>query len=119
MKKTLILGATTNTARYAYKAAEKLTNYNHPIVPVGIKKGEVFGEQIINSKAIQIDVDTITMYVGPKNQEEWYEYIVETKPKRVLFNPGTENPILQHKLKEEGIEYEEACTLVLLNLGEY
>lgn len=119
MKKTLILGATTNPTRYAYKAAERLTKHSHPIVPVGIKTGEVFGEEIIKSKDIQTDIDTITMYVGPKNQEEWYEYILETKPKRVLFNPGTENPILQHKLKEEGIAYEEACTLVLLNLGEY
>ncbi len=119
MKKTLILGATTNELRYAYKAAEKLNEHNHLIVPVGIKKGNVFGKEIINSKEIQLGIDTITMYIGPKNQEEWYDYILETQPKRVLFNPGTENLILQHKLQDEGIDFEEACTLVLLNLGEY
>ncbi len=119
MKRTLILGATTNIERYAYKAAKRLTQHKHPIVPVGIKKGEVFGEVILNTKDLQKEIDTITLYVGVRHQPEWYGYIVETNPRRVIFNPGTENPELQTLLKENEIPYEEACTLVLLSLNAY
>ena len=119
MKKTLILGATTNPSRYAYLAAESLTNKDHEIVPVGIKKGEVYGKEIINHKEIQEDIDTITLYVGPQNQGEWFDYILSTKPKRVIFNPGTENPELAQKLQAAGIEPVFACTLVMLSVGNY
>jgi predicted CoA-binding protein len=123
-KKTLILGATPNPTRYAYLAAEKLTNKKHEIVPVGIKKGEVFGSQIeyqteSQDLTIHTDIDTITLYVGVKNQAEWYNYILETKPKRIIFNPGTENPELMKKAQEVGIEVEAACTLVLLGSNQY
>lgn len=123
-KKTLILGATPNPTRYAYLAAERLTNKKHEIVPVGIKKGEVFGSQIEYQTenqdfTIHTDIDTITLYVGVKNQPEWYNYILETKPKRIIFNPGTENPELMKKAQEAGIEVEAACTLVLLSSNQY
>lgn len=119
MKKTLILGATTNTERYAYKAAHKLNTHGHQIVLVGIKKGELLGETIINNKEIVSGVDTVTMYIGKRHQAEWYEYIIKTNPKRILFNPGTENEELVSLAKENGIETEEACTLILLNTGQY
>lgn len=120
MKKTLILGATTNTDRYAYLAARLLTQKGYSIVPVGIKNGEVFGESIEKDKnKIFEDIDTITMYVGVANQAEWYDYILQTKPKRIIFNPGTENPELYKKAQTEGIECIEACTLVMLNTGQY
>lgn len=119
MKKTLIIGATTNPDRYAYKAAENLKRHNHPIVPVGIREGEVFGEKIINTKEIQKDIDTITLYVSPENQKDWYDYIIKTNPKRIIFNPGTENAELQKLLSENNIAFEEACTLVLLNTNQY
>ena len=119
MKKTLILGASTNPERYAYKAAHKLNSYRHPIVLVGIKKGEVLGQKIINTKEIISDVDTITLYIGKRHQAEWYEYIIETKPKRILFNPGTENDELVALAQEQGIKTEEACTLVLLSTAQY
>lgn len=119
MKKTLILGATTNPSRYAYLAAESLTGKGHEIVPVGIKKGEVFGKEIVNSKEIQPEIDTITLYVGPQHQAEWYDYILSTRPKRVIFNPGTENPDLIRLLKENKIEPVMACTLVMLSIGNY
>ncbi len=119
MKKTLIVGATPNQDRYAYKAADKLTAAGHEIVPFGIKKGEVFGQTIINDWQDFQGVDTVTMYVGPARQDEYIDKIIALKPKRVLFNPGTENPVFQEKLTEAGIEFEEACTLVLLSMNAY
>ncbi|AFM02925.1 putative CoA-binding protein [Bernardetia litoralis DSM 6794] len=123
-KKTLILGATPNPTRYAYLAAEKLTNKKHEIVPVGIKQGEIFGQKIevqtqTDDLIIHTDIDTITMYVGLRNQPEWYNYILETNPKRIIFNPGTENPELVRKAQEIGIKTEIACTLVLLSSNQY
>jgi predicted CoA-binding protein len=119
MKKTLILGATDNPTRYAYQAAHRLTRAGHPIVPVGIKNGQLVGQNIINHKDIQTDIHTITLYVGTHNQTEWYEYILKTKPKRIIFNPGTENPELQNLAESQGIETIEACTLVMLSVGNY
>jgi hypothetical protein len=123
-KKTLILGATPNPTRYAYLAAEKLTNKKHEIVLVGIKQGEVFGQPIevqtqTNDLTIHTDIDTITLYVGLRNQPEWYNYILKTQPKRIIFNPGTENPELMKMAQEAGIEVEVACTLVMLGSGQY
>ena len=118
-QKVLVLGATTNTERYAYLAAEMLTEKGHQIFPVGVRKGEVFGETIINTKEILPEIDTITLYIGPKLQEEWEDYLLETKPRRVIFNPGTENEKLKTKLENAGIETENACTLVLLRTGGF
>ena len=120
-KKTVIIGATTNPSRYAYFAADRLTKAGHDIVPVGIKKGEVFGEEILDireSPKVE-NVDTITMYLGPQNQPEYYDYIVGLNPKRIIFNPGTENPELVKKAQEAGIETDYACTLVMLGSGTY
>ncbi len=118
-KKTLIIGASENPERYAYKAAHSLVQHNHPIVNVGIKSGVVAGEQIHTDKPILADIDTITLYVGAKNQPEWYDYILKTKPKRLIFNPNTENPELSNLATAAGIEPVEACTLVLLATGQY
>ncbi len=120
-KKTVIIGATNNPSRYAYLAAERLTRAGHEIVPVGIKKGEVLGEEIRNIREEpQIsDVDTITMYIGPQHQPEYYNYLIGLNPKRVIFNPGTENPELVRQLKEKGIASEYSCTLVMLGSGVY
>ena len=119
MKKTLVLGATPNPDRYANIAANKLVRYGHEIVNVGLKTGTVAGVPIEKPEVIHSDIDTITLYVGPHNQGPLYDYILNTKPKRVVFNPGTENDELEDKLKENGIETEEACTLVLLSTGQY
>ncbi len=119
MKRTLILGATTNPSRYAYLAAESLTTKGHEIVPVGIKKGEIFGKQIVTSQEVQPDIDTITLYIGPQHQPEWYGYIMATRPQRIIFNPGTENPELAEMARKEGIEAISACTLVMLSVGNY
>lgn len=120
-KKTVIFGATTNPQRYAYLAAERLTNHQHEIILLGIKKGEVFGQKIIdiNGKPDIEDVDTITMYVGPQNQKEWEDYLLSLLPKRIIFNPGGENPSLERKAQDKGIEVLEACTLVMLASGQF
>ncbi len=119
MKRTLILGATPNSSRYAYLASNKLVKHGHEIINVGIKEGEVAGVPIEKPEIIHEDVDTITMYVGPRNQTSLYDYILNTNPKRIIFNPGAENPELEAKAREQGIETMEACTLVLLSTGQY
>lgn len=118
-KKTLVLGATPDPGRYAFLASNKLVNHGHPIINVGIKKGEVAGVPIEKPEKIHDDVDTITLYVGPHNQTPLYDYILQTKPKRIIFNPGTENPELEKMAEDKGIETLYACTLVMLSTGEY
>ena len=119
MKNTLIIGATPNPARYAYRAAQMLKSKGHSIVNIGIKNGEVAGVTIEKPGVIHSDVHTITLYIGPDLQTEYFDYILQTNPKRVIFNPGTENAQLETVLKENGIEPVEACTLVLLATGQY
>lgn len=118
-KKTLILGATPDTSRYANLAANRLVGRGHTIVNVGIKTGEAAGVAIEKPETIHNDIDTITLYIGPQNQPPLYNYILNTHPKRIIFNPGTENAELQRMAEEKGIETENACTLVLLSIGQY
>jgi predicted CoA-binding protein len=118
-KKTLILGATPDSSRYAYLAANRLVRTGHPIVNVGIKKGEVAGVDIEPAEDIHSDIDTVTLYIGTRNQPPLYDYILATNPKRIIFNPGTENPELRRMAQERGIETISACTLVMLSTGEY
>ena len=119
MKKTLILGATTNPSRYAYLAANRLVQAGHQIINVGIKSGEIAGESIQSFETVHVDINTITLYLGPQNQKKYYKYILKTNPKRIIFNPGTENPELEELAKKQGIEVLEACTLVLLATNQY
>lgn len=120
-KKTVIIGATTNPSRYAYLAASMLKEYQHTIVPVGIKKGVVQGEKILSiyDRPAIDGVDTVTLYIGPQHQPEHYNYILNLKPKRVIFNPGTENNEFEKLIEESGAEALQACTLVLLRSGQY
>jgi predicted CoA-binding protein len=118
-KKTLVLGATPNESRYANLAANRLVRSGHSIVNVGLKNGEVAGVPIEKPDTIHADIDTITLYVGPQHQEELYDYILATHPRRIIFNPGTENSELRRLANEKGIETEYACTLVLLSIGQY
>jgi len=119
MKNTLIIGATPNPTRYAYRAAQMLKAKGHSIINVGIKSGEVAGVAIEKQGEVHHDVHTITLYVGPALQEQYFDYILQTNPKRVIFNPGTENDELEVLLKTNGIEPVEACTLVMLATGQY
>ena len=119
MKKTLIIGASPNPSRYAYLAAQMLTSKGHKIVNVGIKKGTVSGVEIEEQGLIHKDIDTVTLYIGPRLQPGYYDYILQTNPKRVIFNPGTENVELESLLEQHSIEPVIACTLVLLSTGQY
>ena len=120
-KKTVIIGATPNQSRYAYAVAGRLAQYDYDFVPVGIKTGEIFGKQILNLRLRPEikDVDTVTLYIGARHQPEWYDYILSLKPKRVIFNPGTENDEFIKMVDDSGAEALEACTLVMLRTGQY
>ncbi|MDX5421097.1 MAG: CoA-binding protein [Hymenobacteraceae bacterium] len=121
MKKTVVLGATDNPTRYAYKAVHRLQQHGHEVVPVGIKhNAEVGGLPIVTDKNEPIDnVDTVTLYVGPQNQPVWYDYILSLKPKRIIFNPGTENRELERMAEDANIETLHHCTLVMLSMDNY
>jgi uncharacterized protein len=121
VKKTVIIGATTDQSRYAYLAAKMLTYYNNEIVPIGIKKGELFGSQILDifEKPKVDNVDTVTLYIGPQRQPQWYDYILNMKPKRIIFNPGTENDTFERMAEEQGVEVVQGCTLVMLRSNQY
>lgn len=120
MKKTVVLGASDNPTRYAYKAFYKLRAHGYEAVPVGIKNAKLDGEQIITDKNEPIEeVDTITLYVGPRNQPVWYDYILGLKPKRIIFNPGTENQELEQLAQDAGINTMHHCTLVMLATNSY
>lgn len=117
--KTLIIGASKNPERYAYKAAERLLAHNHAIELLGLKPDTIFGQVIDTEKKAYPDIDTVTLYVGPQRQPEYYDYVVSLKPRRVIFNPGTENEDFYKILRNNNIEVEIACTLVLLGTGQY
>ncbi|WP_346089218.1 CoA-binding protein [Sphingobacterium ginsenosidimutans] len=119
MKKTLILGASTNPSRYSNKAANMLRKHGHDIVNIGLSGGEVAGAPIEKKGEVHSDIDTVTMYLGEQNQKEYYNYILATKPKRIIFNPGAENTELEQIAMENGIKTERACTLVLLSTGQF
>lgn len=119
MKKTLVLGASDNPARYSFRAANMLKKHGYDVVPVGIRQGQVAGMSIHTDRPQEAGIDTVTLYVSPQNQPEWYDYILGLKPRRILFNPGTENPELELLAQQNGIQTEEACTLVLLSIGQY
>jgi predicted CoA-binding protein len=117
--KVLVYGASTNPSRYAYIATELLLQHGHEVSLVGIKKGEVLGLTIQQDQPVLKDIDTVTLYVGPANQEGLFDYLMALVPRRVIFNPGTENPDLERALENAGIQTEEACTLVLLHTGQF
>jgi predicted CoA-binding protein len=118
-KKTLVLGASTKPERYAFKAISMLIEKGHSVLAIGQNAGEVAGVKI-KTKAIPLsNIDTITLYLNPARQRDYYNYIVEAKPKRVIFNPGTENPELMQLLELNNIKSEVACTLVLLTTNRY
>jgi predicted CoA-binding protein len=119
MKKTLVIGASENLDRYSYKAILKLRQFGHEVVGVGLKKGQVADVPFGNEKQHFNNIDTVTLYVGPARQKDYYEYIIELKPLRVIFNPGTENEQFETLLKNNNIEPITACTLVMLATGQY
>lgn len=118
-KKTLVLGASANPSRYSFLAVNKLRRHGHPVVAIGRKKGIVSDVQIGTEKESLEDVDTVTLYLNPTHQKEYYDYIISLRPNRIIFNPGTENEELYNIATEKGIKPLEACTLVMLSTGQY
>ena len=119
MKQTLVIGASVKTDRYAYKAIKKLLAHQHEVVAISNRAGQVEDVVFHTDLPKFADIDTVTLYLNPTRQKDYYDYIVSLKPRRVIFNPGTENEELQEILRNNHIEFEEACTLVLLATNQY
>lgn len=118
-KKTLVFGASLNPSRYSNLAMNTLVVHQHEIVAFGLREGEVAGIKIDKELMPYTDIDTVTLYMNATRQAPFYGYLVNLKPKRVIFNPGTENPEFFKVLKEAQIEFEMACTLVMLGTNQY
>lgn len=116
---TLVLGASPNPERYSFLATNLLKEKEYSVYPFGIKKGQIGDLAIINEWPTPGTIDTVTLYVGPAGQTEYNQAIMELAPRRIIFNPGTENPVLQSMASEKGIDTIEACTLVMLKTGQY
>lgn len=118
-KKTLVLGASENPSRYSYLALQRLQSHQHPVVAIGKRKGLVGNVAIETEKKDWKELDTVTLYLNPTHQKEYYDYIMSLKPKRIIFNPGAENEELAKMASNKGILPLEACTLVMLATGQY
>lgn len=116
---TLVLGATTNPTRAAFQAIHRLVSQQIPVSAVGIRDGEVAGIPIQHGEPALEDVHTVTLYLNAQRQQPYYDYILDLAPKRIIFNPGTENIELYQLARAQGIEVENACTLVMLATGDY
>ncbi len=118
-KKTLVLGASENPSRYSYLAIQRLRAHDHPVVAVGRRNGKVADVPITKDHVPETGIDTVTLYLNPANQVEYYDYILNMNPKRIIFNPGTENEELMRKARENNIQPVTGCTLVMLGTGQY
>ncbi len=119
MKKTMVLGASPNPSRTSFAAVERLVENGHEVIPIGIKPGQIKGVDIVVGRPKLEAVDTITLYLRPPTQKEYYDYILEIRPKRLIFNPGTENHELMQLARAHDITVLTACTLVMLSIGSY
>jgi predicted CoA-binding protein len=118
-KKTLVIGASENPARYSNLAIKRLTANQHPVVAIGLRKGSI-GDTVIETERIPFpDIDTVTLYINPSRQKAHYDYIFSLNPRRIIFNPGTENEEFYTLAIQKGIQVQEACSLVLLSTGQY
>ncbi len=118
-KRTLVLGASLKPNRYSHYAIQRLVANKHDVVAYGLRSGDVSGITIDTDLMPYENINTVTLYLNPKRQEAYYDYIMSLNPKRIIFNPGTENPELFKLLKEHDIDFEVACTLVLLSTDQY
>ncbi len=118
-EKVLVLGASPNPDRYSHIASNMLAKYGHQVVAVGRRRGQIGDIDILPEMSTAEDIDTLTLYLNPKVQESYIDDIIELKPKRVIFNPGTENQESVYRLQEAGIDTIDACTLVMLRTGQF
>ncbi len=117
--KTLVIGASPNPLRYSHKAVKRLREYDHEVVAIGKRKTQIEDVDVITGLPPLNDIHTVTLYVGPKNQEEYLDYIVSLEPRRIIFNPGTYNDELERMATDAGIECVEDCTLIMLSTDSY
>jgi len=118
-KKTLVFGASLKPERISNMAISRLLRHHNEVVAFGIKPGQIEGISIDTELKDYEDIDTVSLYINENRQKEYYDHIISLKPKRVIFNPGTENPEFYNLLRENNIYYELACTLVLLSTDQY
>lgn len=118
-KKTVVLGASSNSSRYSNMAINRLSANKHPVIAVGLKEGKVGNVNIVTGQPKEENVDTVTLYLNSNNQKPYYQYILSLKPRRIIFNPGAENDELEELAAKNGIQTMEACTLVMLGTGQY
>lgn len=118
-KKTLVLGASDHPERYSFLAMNRLKAHGHEVVGIGKYKAIVAGEEIFTDQVPLQNIHTVTLYLNPKHQQQYYNYILSLKPQRIIFNPGAENEELYLLAKQNKIEALEACTLVMLSTGQY
>lgn len=118
-RKTLVLGASDHPTRYSYLAMGRLKDAGHPVVAIGKRTATAHGIEINTQPYATNDIDTITLYLNPAHQRDYYQMILDLKPRRIIFNPGTENPELEERAEAAGIQVIEACTLVMLATGQY
>ena len=116
---TLVIGASENPSRYSNLCIQRLKEHGHEVFALGLKNGEAHGVKIQKEQKAFKDIDTVTLYLNPARQKELYSHILSLKPRRIIFNPGTENPKFEKMATEKGIEVAEACTLVMLSIGSY
>ena len=119
MKKTVVIGASPDSSRYSNMAVKLLKEYGYEVVPIGSRRGEIAGIAIETGLPETVDTDTVSLYLNPERQKAIYDYIIGLHPKRIIFNPGTENPELESIAIQNGIEAIEACTLVMLRTGQF
>lgn len=118
-KSTLVLGTSLKESRYSNLVIHKLVNNGHDVYAFGMASGMINTIKIDTELKLYSAVDTITLYLNPKHQSMYYDYVIQLNPRRVIFNPGTENPEFYKLLKAHDIDYEIACTLVLLSTNQY
>jgi uncharacterized protein len=118
-KKTLVLGASANPGRYSFLAINQLREHHHPVIAIGKNSARVADVPVQTETTPIPDLDTVTLYLNKDNQKKYYDYILSQRPRRVIFNPGAENPEFEKILSEKGIQTMEACTLVLLGTGQF
>ncbi len=119
IRKTVVLGASDSPMRYSFLAVRRLKSYDHPVIAIGKKEGNIDDTKIITEHPPMNDVDTVTLYLNPAHQQQYYDYILSLHPKRIIFNPGAENAELARLAEDNNIKAMNACTLVLLGTGQY
>jgi predicted CoA-binding protein len=118
-KKTLVFGASLKEDRYSNRAVRLLLSNGHEVLAYGFQDGQIETVNLDTKMLRYENIDTISMYLSPKRQKAYYKYIIGLNPRRIIFNPGTENPEFYNHLRDTEIDFEEACTLVLLSINQY